>query len=71
MSIIGNIFFNSLDYHSTSGNLLIGISDHLSQFLILEGFVKKRSLPDIDQYKKDLILILMKENLKNQLSLID
>ena len=54
MSIIDNNFFNSLGYHSASGNLLIEISDHLCQFLTLEGFVKNRSLPDIDLYKKDL-----------------
>ena len=35
MSIIDSSFFNSLDYHSTSGNLLIEISDHICQFLIL------------------------------------
>ena len=34
-TLIDNIFFNSLMYQSISGNLLIGISDHLTQFLIL------------------------------------
>ena len=34
MSLIDNIFFNSLEYQSNSGNLLIEISDHLIQFLI-------------------------------------
>ena len=37
-TLIDNIFFNSLDYRSYSGNLLFELSDHLTQFLILEGF---------------------------------
>ena len=45
---------NSIEYQSNSGNLLIEISDHLIQFLILEGFVKERTLPDINLYKRDL-----------------
>ena len=53
-SLIDNIFFNSLEYKSNSGNLLLELSDHLIQFLILEGFVKKMSLPDINLYKRDL-----------------
>ena len=32
-TLIDNIFFNSLDYKSYSGNLLIELSDHLIQFL--------------------------------------
>ena len=43
-TLIDNIFFNSLDYHSHSGNLLFELSDHLTQFLILEGYVKERNL---------------------------
>ena len=52
-SLIDNIFFNSLEYQSNSGNILIEISDHLIQFLILEGFVRHRSLPEINMYKRD------------------
>ena len=51
--MIDNIFYNSLEYHSFSGNLLYELSDHLTQFLILEGFVKERSLPETLMYKKD------------------
>ena len=43
-TLIDNIFFNSLEYQSYSGNLLIEISDHLIQFLILEGFIKEKSV---------------------------
>ena len=42
-TLIDNIFLNSLEFQSYSGNLLLEISDHLIQFLILEGFVKERS----------------------------
>ena len=40
-TLIDNIFFNSLEYQSYSGNILIEIADHLIQFIILEGFVKE------------------------------
>ena len=48
MSLIDNIFFNSLEYQSSSGNILIELSDHLIQFLILEGFLKERGIPEIN-----------------------
>ena len=53
-TLIDNIFFNSLEYQSHSGNLLVQISDHLIQFLILEGFIKEKALPEINLYKRDL-----------------
>ena len=53
-TLIDNIFFNSLEYQSNSGNILIEISGHLIQFLILEGFIKERTLQEIDLYKRDL-----------------
>ena len=52
-SLIDNIFFNSLEYQSYSGNILIEIADHLIQFLILEGFIKERSIPKINLFKRD------------------
>ena len=52
-TVIDNILFNSLEYSSNSGNLLIEISDHLIQFLILEGFVKERSIPATRLLKRD------------------
>ena len=42
-TLIDNIFFNSLEYLTNSGNLLIELSDHLIQFLLIEGYVKKKS----------------------------
>ena len=53
-TLIDNIFFNSLEYHSNSGNLLYELSDHLIQFLILEGFVKDKGIPDMNIYKRDM-----------------
>ena len=52
-SLIDNIFFNSLEFSSYSGNLLIEISDHLMQFLIIEGFVKEKAIPEINLYKRN------------------
>ena len=39
-TLIDNIFVNSIDFISYSGNLTIQLSDHLFQFVILEGFFK-------------------------------
>ena len=52
--LLDNIFFNSLDYPATSGNILRELSDHLIQFLILEGFSKEQSLPQSNIYKRDM-----------------
>ena len=40
-TLIDNILINSVEYPSHSGNLTIQISDHLLQFVILEGFFKE------------------------------
>ena len=60
-TLIDNIFFNSLEYQSQRGNLLIEISDHLIQFLILEGFIKEKSLPTINLFKRDFSYFHEKE----------
>ena len=52
-TLIDNIFFTSLQYASHSGNLLIEISDQLMQFLILEGFVKEKAIPEINLFKRN------------------
>ena len=36
-TLIDNIFLNTIDFSSYSGNLTIQLSDHLFQFTILEG----------------------------------
>jgi len=53
-TLIDNIFFNSLEYQSNSGNLLIEISDHLIQFLILNGFTKEKNISEHNIKKRDL-----------------
>ena len=40
-TLIDNIFINSVEYPPHSGNLTIQISDHLLQFVMLEGFFKE------------------------------
>ena len=40
-TLIDNIFLNTVDYSSYSGNLTIQLSDHLFQFVTLEGFFKE------------------------------
>ena len=53
-TLIDNIFLNSLEYAATSGNILRELSDHLIQFLILEGFSKERTLPDTNIFKRNM-----------------
>ena len=52
-TLIDNIYFNSLKYNSHSGNLLVQISDHLMQYLVLENFYKPPKIPKKDLYKRD------------------
>ena len=52
-TLIDNLFFNSLEYTSFSGNLLIEISDRLIQFLILEGFIKEKPITILNIFKRD------------------
>ena len=40
-TLIDNIFINTIEYPSYSGNITIQLSDHLFQFTILEGFFKE------------------------------
>ena len=35
-TLIDNIYLNTLEYQSNSGNLLLELADHLIQFVILE-----------------------------------
>ena len=51
--LIRSIFFNSIEHQSIRSNLLIEISDHLTQFLILQGFVKEKSLPETNLFRRD------------------
>ena len=37
-TLIDNIFFNSLEHHSISGNIVHDLTDHLPNFLIINKF---------------------------------
>ena len=52
-SLIDNIFLNTLEYKSTSGNITIQLSDHLFQFVILEGFFKDLPIPKLNIYQRN------------------
>ena len=52
-SLIDNILINSIEYPSHSGNLTIQISDHLIQFVILEGFLKYTPPRKINIYERN------------------
>ena len=40
-TLIDNIFLNTIEYSTFSGNLTVQLSDHLFQFIIVECFYKK------------------------------
>ena len=52
-SLIDNKLINSIEYMSYSGNLTIQISDHLVQFVILEGLFKEVLQKKINIYERN------------------
>ena len=44
-TLMDNIFFNSLEFTTFSGNIMHSISDHLIQFVILEDFIIPKPPP--------------------------
>ena len=52
-TLIDNILINSVEYPSHSGNLTIQISDHLLQFVILEGFFKELAPKKINIFERN------------------
>ena len=67
-TLIDNIFFNSLDYKTSSGNFEYQISDHLIQFLVLHDFFHPISIKNTiverdyrffnhDEFQKELLNI--------------
>ena len=57
-TLIDNIFLNTIEYPSYSGSLTIQLSDHLFQFVILEGFYK-----DLTPRKSKILKTLVNKNL--------
>ena len=53
-TLIDNIFINSIEHLSFSGNLTIQISDHLLQFTIIEGFFKELIPKKQNLYSRNL-----------------
>ena len=52
-SLIDNIFFNSIEFSSYSGNLTIQLADHLFQFVLLQGFFKEIVPNQINIFKRN------------------
>ena len=52
-TLIENIFFNSFEFTTLSGNIMHSISDHLIQFVILEDFITPKLLPKTNLYKRN------------------
>lgn len=60
-TLIDNIFFNSIDYDCTSGNIIYNISDHLPNFLIINEFCSSEKNEtiyrrDFTKFDKDLLI---------------
>ena len=62
-SLIDNIFLNTLKYKSTSGNITIQLSNHLFQFVILEGFFKDLPIPKLNIYQRNFKYFNERESL--------
>ena len=52
-TLIDNIFFNSLEYESFSGNITAKISDHLLQFVVLKDFTLSNDKLKRQLYARD------------------
>ena len=52
-TLIDNIIINSIEYKSTSGNITIQLSDHLIQFVLLEGFYTELIPKKLNIYERN------------------
>ena len=52
-TLIDNIFLNTIEYSAYSGNLTVQLSDHLFQFIILEGFHKELTTKKSNIYERN------------------
>ena len=52
-TLVDNIFFNSFEFTTLSGNITHSISDQLIQFVILEDFIAPKPLPKTNLYKRN------------------
>ena len=61
-TLIDNIFFNSFEFTTLSGNITHSISDLLIQFVILEDFVTPKLPPKTNIYIRETLIILIAIN---------
>ena len=52
-SLIDNIFLNTIEFSTHSGNLTIQLADHLFQFVLLEGFFKEIVINKINIFERN------------------
>ena len=52
-TLIDNIFVNSVEYQSYSGNITIQLSDHCFQFVLFEGFFKEILPKKVNIYERN------------------
>ena len=52
-TLIDNILINTIEYNSFSGNITISISDHLIQYVLLEGFYKELVPRKLNLYERN------------------
>ena len=52
-TLIDNIFINTIEFNSYSGNLTVLLADHLFQFALLEGFFKETFPKKINVYERN------------------
>ena len=57
-TFIDNIFINSIQYLTYSGNLTIQTADHIFQFALLEGFFKDLFPKKVKLYERNLKIIV-------------
>ena len=63
-SLIDNIFINSIEHNSHSGNITIQLSDHLFQFALLEGFFKYVYPKKVNIYERNFKIFNEREFLE-------
>ena len=57
-TLINNIFFDSFEFTSFSGNIMHSISDNLIQVFILEDFLIPKQPPKSNAHKKSWIILI-------------
>ena len=66
-TLIDNIFSNTIEDSSISGNLVTAISDHYGQFLLMKNLSNQKNIPNGEVYHQDFQKRLMRRDWKNDL----